>query len=136
MFLNPFEKSQDFLRRSQAVLKHTKALIPTKKKPNERVQILSIILLVLLTSFLAIVWRSLPSQLPLFYSRPWGEQQLATPLFLSLPTSLAFLFFLGNTLASRFLQNYPFLKRVLSLASFFLILLAAITTVRIVFLVI
>ena len=31
-----------------------------------------------------IFWRKLPPQVPLLYSRPWGEKQLASPNFLFL----------------------------------------------------
>lgn len=34
-------------------------------------------------------WRHLPPQLPLFYSRPWGEEQLASPLGLLLLPGLS-----------------------------------------------
>ena len=30
----------------------------------------------------------LPPQIPLFYSRPWGEEQLATPSYLVIPLAL------------------------------------------------
>ena len=33
--------------------------------------------------------RDLPPQVPLFYSRPWGEEQLANPQWLGLPLALA-----------------------------------------------
>lgn len=31
---------------------------------------------------LLIFWNRLPPQVPFFYSRPWGEEQLGQPLFL------------------------------------------------------
>jgi len=30
------------------------------------------------------VWRFLPPQVPLFYSRPWGSLQLVNPVYLTL----------------------------------------------------
>jgi hypothetical protein len=31
---------------------------------------------------LAMFWKSLPPEVPLFYSRPWGQDQLVSPYFL------------------------------------------------------
>ena len=31
---------------------------------------------------LALYWRSLPPEIPLLYSRPWGQDQLVSPYFL------------------------------------------------------
>ena len=33
----------------------------------------------------AIYWRSLPPEVPLLYSRPWGQDQLVSPYFLVIP---------------------------------------------------
>ena len=55
-------------------------------------------LLFWLAQILVIVfsWRSLPPQLPLFYSRPWGEEQLTTPLGLFTLPLVSLLIFLIN----------------------------------------
>jgi hypothetical protein len=45
-----------------------------------------------------ISWRSLPPQLPLFYSRPWGEKQLASPTLLLLLPILSFIIVSANLL--------------------------------------
>ena len=37
------------------------------------------------TGLLAIYWRSLPPEVPLLYSRPWGQDQLVSPIFLIIP---------------------------------------------------
>ena len=34
---------------------------------------------------LTIYWRSLPPEVPLLYSRPWGQDQLVSPYFLLIP---------------------------------------------------
>ena len=36
-----------------------------------------------------VIYKHLPPQIPLFYSRPWGEEQLADTVFLWLPPGLA-----------------------------------------------
>jgi hypothetical protein len=33
--------------------------------------------------------KSIPPQIPLWYSRPWGEEQLAAPVYLVAPAALA-----------------------------------------------
>lgn len=37
------------------------------------------------TGLVAIYWRSLPPEVPLLYSRPWGQDQLVSPYFLVIP---------------------------------------------------
>ena len=34
-------------------------------------------------------WKEIPPVVPLFYSLPWGEEQLAGPIWLTLPLGLA-----------------------------------------------
>lgn len=38
--------------------------------------------LVLMLGLLGIFWKSLPPSIPLWYERPWGQEQLAKPVFL------------------------------------------------------
>lgn len=44
--------------------------------------------LVLVVYISLIIKNKLPPQIPLFYSRPWGEEQLTTPIFLLIPGGL------------------------------------------------
>jgi len=88
-----------------------------------------------LLSFFAFFSR-LPPQLPLFYSRPWGEEQLVEPLFLFLPLIVAGGFLVLNLALARLIPDFPFLRKVFVIAASFASLLAAITVVRIIFLVI
>ena len=54
---------------------------------------------------LLIFWGKLPPQVPLFYSHPWGEEQLAKPIFLwILPTGAIFVF-LGGLMISKFIEE-------------------------------
>jgi len=41
-------------------------------------------------------WKKIPPEVPLFYSRPWGKEQLANPLFLFLLPGLTLVVFLVN----------------------------------------
>lgn len=73
--------------------------------------ILSVILqaLILLVSF-----GKLPPQVPLFYSRPWGEQILAPPIFLAILPAIAFLTLVLNHFVNLiFAKGDIFLSRVL-----------------------
>lgn len=41
------------------------------------------------TGLLAIYWKSLPPEVPLLYSRPWGQDQLVSPYFLMILPALS-----------------------------------------------
>lgn len=43
-----------------------------------------------------IFWRLLPLELPLFYSRPWGKEQLTTPTGLFIIPAFSLLVFIIN----------------------------------------
>lgn len=59
-------------------------------------------------------WSSLPSQVPLFYSQPWGKEQLAKPqnLFL-LPLLGLLVFFLNSLISSLIPKNEKLVKQIL-----------------------
>lgn len=58
-------------------------------------------------------FKKLPPQLPLFYSRPWGEQILASPLFLGILPVVILVFSVFNFwLLTQVKENY-FLRRIL-----------------------
>lgn len=85
--------------------------------------------------FLALFWDKLPPQVPLFFSRPWGESQLtSTNLLLLLPgVTLA----VGgvNLAASRFLSQEPVTARIVSWTATVFAILASIALVKIVLLI-
>jgi len=65
-------------------------------------------------SLILVSWGKLPPELPLFYSRPWGEAILASPLFLwILPTVAALLTIANFSIAIFWLRTNYFLTRVL-----------------------
>lgn len=78
----------------------------------------------------AVSWFSLPPQVPLFYSRPWGEGQLAQPLFLALPLVLGIIFLLINAVLAKTWED-SFLKHSLVLGAVVASLFASTTIVRI-----
>jgi len=75
--------------------------------------IISLLFIIVMGGFLFIFYRQLPPQLPLFYSRPWGERQLVSPSTLLFLPSLSLVVLIVNILISRFLIAYPFLINVL-----------------------
>jgi len=75
--------------------------------------IISLLFIVIMGGFFSIFYRQLPPQVPLFYSRPWGERQLVSPPTLLFLPSLSLAVLIINILISRFLMAYSFLIDVL-----------------------
>lgn len=93
----------------------------------------------LLAQILALlaVWRSLPPQVPLFYSRPWGEEQLASPQTLWLLPGLSLAVTLTNFFTNLILtQKQAPLRQILSATSSVFSLLCLITLGQIIRLVV
>lgn len=64
-------------------------------------------------------WKHLPPTIPMWYSRPWGEDRLASPWFLWLPLAVAALIYSINLLiASQLNVHHPMFVRVLFLTTF------------------
>lgn len=84
----------------------------------------------------SIFWAKLPPQIPLFFSKPKGEVQLAQTLFIGLPLIISLVLLFINSAFAQMIPNYPLLKRMLALSGTVVCILAAITIVRILFLVI
>jgi len=87
--------------------------------------------------FIGLKWRALPPQIPLFYSRPWGEDQLAgKEMVLLLPTA-SFGISLINEILSRvfFKKRGVFFEKISFCSSFLVSILACISLIKIIFLV-
>lgn len=81
-------------------------------------------------------WRQLPPAVPLWYSRPWGEDRLVSPWFLLLPLGVAIVVYAVNiAIVVRTSADHPMFARVLFLTSALVSCLSAILVVRIVTLV-
>lgn len=79
-----------------------------------------------------IFWFNLPPLAPLFYSRAWGEEQLAPNLWFLLLLGFSFLFLVINLrLASIFVKREKLLAYVLIWTSLILTILTSVTLVRI-----
>jgi len=84
-----------------------------------------------------IFWRRLPPQLPLFYSRAWGKEQLTTPFGLFLLPTLSLIVFLINLAFVSFISKEEKLApRMLEVVSGVFNLLCLVTLIKIIFLVI
>jgi len=93
----------------------------------------NLILIIFQLVFLIIKFNSLPEQVPLYYSLPWGEDQLAstTSLFL-LPTFSIVILLLNNLIATFFLKNIHLFSRLLIIFSLIFSFLSAISLTRII----
>ncbi len=88
--------------------------------------------LVLLLTWVTIL-SALPPQVPLFYSLPWGDKQLASKTQLILLPSLIFLITLLNITLSWYLhKSQNFIKKVLTASSLLFTLLIVIASLKIV----
>lgn len=85
---------------------------------------------------LLIKWRELPPEVPLYYSLPWGEEQLTTPFnLLILPLVSFFVFILNFFLASILLEKEPWLCRILILTATIFSFLSTLALIKIIFLI-
>ena len=78
----------------------------------------------------------LPPQSPLFYSRLWGEDQLAdTWLIFLLPIFLNLLFFINNYIIKKIYSDNEFIKKIFYYLNIFLIFGFTLIFIKIIFLV-
>ena len=81
-------------------------------------------------------WRLLPPMVPLWYSRPWGADQLTAPYWLFLlPAASMFLYIVNVLVSIYFTAEYLIFTQMLFLSSLIVSLLSFIALVKIVFLV-
>lgn len=79
--------------------------------------LISTIILLSLTLFiLGFFFSKLPPQVPLFYSLPWGEEQLAPPYYFFLLPGITILTILGAFVFSFLFPEEKFLTRALILS--------------------
>ena len=80
--------------------------------------------------------KMLPPTIPLFYSRPWGEEQLASPIWLSLPLGMAIVITLGTLLVNKYLKNEPILTIIIMASGIMIGIILILATLRNVILVV
>ena len=104
-----------------------------QEKVNRKIFRWNIVLILAQLAFIIFKFNNLPGQLPLYYSLPWGESQLASAssLFL-LPTFSIILLLLNNLFASFFLKTIPLLSRLLVIISLIFSVFSFITLLKIV----
>lgn len=85
---------------------------------------------------IGIMWRQLPPHVPLWYSQPWGDEQLASPVFLFLLPASAVAWYLTNVLFAVYLaREYRVFAQLLFIASCAVSALSFYTLIQILFLV-
>lgn len=98
---------------------------------------LTVILIFTSILILALTWRHLSPEAPLFYSLPYGELQVTERLFLwLLPSGSLLIFFLNLKLAHKIFQEERLLAQILILTTSVVSILSTITLIKIIFLVI
>jgi len=81
-------------------------------------------------------FKNLPPQIPLFYSRRFGEDQLGDLwMIVLLPFFLNLFFFLNNFFYKKFFLNNLLVKKIADYVNLFLIIIIPIIFLRIIFLV-
>lgn len=91
--------------------------------------------ILLLGQILTIVftWRRFPPELPLFYSLPWGKEQLTTPVGLFLLPLLSLSVFFLNLLLTFFItQQEKLIQKMLDTAAAVFSLLCLTTLIKII----
>lgn len=79
------------------------------------------------------LFRFLPSKLPLFYSLPWGDKQLATQQqFLILPAVIILISILNMMFYLQLHSSQSFFKKVLALSSIVCALILVVTFIKII----
>lgn len=99
---------------------------------------IKISLFLLLASFflIALFWSRLPPKIPLFYSRPWGEEQIAQPEFLLLLPASVLVVLIANLMLSQVSLGEKLLFRIQMVAVAIFALFVFLALSKIIFLVI
>ncbi len=78
----------------------------------------------------------LPPQIPLFYSRSWGEEQLADWwMILFLPFMINFFFFFNRYIQKKFFSDNQLVIRIINYLNLFLIITLTLIFIKIIFLI-
>lgn len=79
--------------------------------------------------------KDIPPQIPLFYSKPWGDEQLAKPLWIWAPIGMAVLIAAATSLINKNLKKYPVLQSTITAAALISQVILAAAVIRIIILV-
>lgn len=83
-----------------------------------------------------VFYRKLPPEIPLFYSRPWGELQLASPWLLLILPALSLFIVIFNFILSGLFFDFPFLVQVLMWGATVFSFLALFTLAQIIYIIV
>lgn len=94
--------------------------------------LITIISIVLILSPFLIFYNRLPDKLPLFYSLPWGGDQLAAKQqFFLLPIILVLICLINSLIASQLHSVQYVLKRILTISLILIDIIVLITAIKI-----
>lgn len=107
-----------------------------QQKINSRILRWNLFFICLQIGILAWKFTSLPPQVPLYYSLPWGESQLtnSSSLFL-LPTLSVVVLFIDSLFSVSFFKNLPLLSRLSTITALIVSFFITITLFKIIFLI-
>ena len=107
------------------------------KKNILRAMLISIITALTQIILIVLFFSQLPPKVPLFYSRPWGNTQLADPLHLFfLPGSSILVLIINSIVAAMYIDHEEFYSYCLSWVSSIFSIFCLITLVKIISIVI
>lgn len=127
-------KQLTFLARNHFSLEETKRgiLLLFEERVSRLVIYFNLLLIFINYLVLGLFYSSLPSQVPLFYSHPWGEEQLAEPVWLVvLPAGSLLVFIFNNMGAIYFIRQEKILSKTLVVTSFLVTIITTIGLMKI-----
>jgi hypothetical protein len=125
----PFKKPSIFTTKKQSFLAKIASEIPF-------FNLLLFSLFICIGTIAALIFLKdhIPPQVPLFYGLPEGEEQLTSTTGLTIPSFVALIVIVVNTILATIFEN-NFVRNSLVLTSFAVTLFATITTIKVLFLV-
>jgi len=97
---------------------------------------ITITMIIIVFFAMLFLWRRLPPELPLYYSLPWGKEQIVSPLALAGVLGLStILFAINNFFAILTWRKNGFFSRIFSLGGTSIVVLTIITMIKIIFMV-
>lgn len=89
---------------------------------------------ILTLGLLGIFWKSLPPSVPLWYERPWGQDQLAGPVFLLIIPVLLCFTFLISLLLQKVLVKHEMIQKISNIMGITVQIILTLAYVRIILL--
>lgn len=106
----------------------------TSQKLTFWISLIPFILSLILGVAILLGMQSLPPKLPLFYSLPWGDNQLAYHQeFLLIPASIIVATLLNSVISSQLHPSQSFFKKILLFSPLVISFLLTVTFIRIIF---